>query len=288
MNTLVTIDGVDWDVASIESRYQVHEPLKLDITIEPRQVPEMHLRYPRVNIGSVIECMNGTYVVRWFAVGSAALKIEASAAEISGYQPPIVIIDEFDQMREAVQAAPTDAPILPKHGSFAVLGCLPRAGDEVVITFGEQLGWRGRVAHDYPRMPVAISVNMTRPDGTRVTVDHRTEYVAKVLPEVPQFTSVEEAQVWMTVHDRAIRPAYAVGQAIRFERTVAKGAKGKDKRKIMDVVMTGRVVGFEPDAHVEMGIGGRGPAYKVLTFDLPAMKGEPKILWVEPGRIVSE
>lgn len=178
-------------------------------------------------------------------------------------------------------------PPLPPHGSYPSLNARAQVGDDIVITGGEQKGWRGRVT-DVDA--TTISAKMTKPDGSTANggmpTKHRASFVAKVLTTPPPFDTVEDAEAWLTAQDREVRPAYVTGEMVRFERQVRikkRGTKPVQKR-----VLTGKVIGFKADAHVEASPTGRGPSYRVLTFDLPMTEGGPAILWVEPASIVTQ
>lgn len=192
---------------------------------------------------------------------------------------------------------------LPPCGSYHVLATLPREGDQIVITDGEQFGWRGRIAPGFKtkRMPASVPCIMTRPDGTKANnnmpIVQRIEYVRKVLGPVPQFTNKTEADNWLTVADPEIRPAYANGQTIRFRwahraKRESPDLDGVLMKVVEDVELTGKVLAFKDGKSGSRlrasGFGALDPdlAYKVLTFEKPGSEGDPKIIWVEPGRII--
>lgn len=242
----------------------------------------------------------------WLSGGLSLTELIPGAQGVKGQHPRLVVLDEAvgdlswmagqppdTGMKHLVQEAVREhsvTPTMPPHAGYGALGTRPRAGDMVVITGGEQYGWRGRVPTDYEDIPASIPLTMTRPDGSgAVTVVHRIEYVAKVLAPVPTFDSQEDAEAWLTANDRELRPAFVPGQMVRIRHCVSLNRLERRKNwteRFRDVILTAKVLGSGESRTAPVGAM-TGLAYKVMTMDLPGKRGEPYILWVEADRIES-
>lgn len=194
-------------------------------------------------------------------------------------------------------------PALPLCASYGVLGTTPKDGDDIVITAGEQFGWRGKVKGDHDHLvrsvqkdvnePIvaAIQCVMFRPDGTRsnggVPVAQKAEYVRKIVPEVPEFESLDEAEQWLVDHDPSPRPSHVPGQTIQFYWTQRTKEMNEAVQQVMgvtrDLVITGKVLKFLPKIEDTVF-----PGFKVVTLEHPQHMGEPHIITIFAHRVVCD
>lgn len=255
---------------------------------QPPDPPFMQEQYQQPVAPPTPKC-----IFRWTAAGVAGPSVVVG---------DLLKCEEFEGHDGAHQAAngqTRDRDFdLPPHATYDALDRTPLKGDDVVVLVGDQKGWRGVVAADcIPGHRTSVPCKMTKPDGSLsnggVPVEHRWGTVGFVLSDVPQFADLADAEAWLATQDREIRRGYHDGQMIRFERSVRRRRAideldGELMKVIDDIVMTGKVVGWQKDAHATMGIGGHGPAYQVLTLEYPGDEGEPRLFWVEPSRILPD
>lgn len=183
---------------------------------------------------------------------------------------------------------------LPPHDKGAKL----QSGDPVVILAGEHRGWRGHVMQvgGYLGSGV-VKVKVVTPNGRAIPVDHRREYVAKVLGTVPRFCSTDDADAWFRSQQGPIQE-FATGTTVVFScpphmarrlgvDTNGDGVLWKDRHS--DLEASGRVTKFMPwweAAESRLSVTGKSisknkPGYELLVL----LDGEPELIEIAAYRI---
>lgn len=154
-------------------------------------------------------------------------------------------------------------------------------GDQIVVLYGEQMGWRGR-AVSLSTYSFSVNVRLTRPDGTTTgVIPQRQDAIAVLLPDVPVFEDLQAAEQWMD-SQLPLVPSYAAGTEVWFscppnlaKRMDASPNQTTWLERHQDCEVLGRVTKFMPTWEANQA------GYELLVV----VDGEPELIEVAARRI---